>query len=271
MLFTMPNQQCQSTEGMLFCSSNKLICHCHHQMRDMDCSVAVSTVHFHKSLYNTSAHRQNGEQASIHRLKVWVHCPQPLCPWSSLVARIYDVALNFEVSNFGFSMLVRRQEEHPACKKLSHEVLAWLSVWSELQMICILSSWCHCHPIISCFIIILNGFVPFWCRLTQVVLEKRPLNECPSDMRLTDCCMYTVTIHTLAPCCLILLKKNVSEGIFILISANTLYGPMHTKSGVQEYVDALEEIKKQGGKIAFGGKVSSSYFGILQSNFVFWS
>jgi len=34
--------------------------------------------------------------------------------------------------------------------KLSGEVLAWLSVWSELQMICIWSSWCHCHPIISC-------------------------------------------------------------------------------------------------------------------------
>jgi len=44
-----------------------------------------------------------------------------------------------------------RQEEHAACKKLSDEVLAWLSVWSEVQMICIWSSWCHCHPIISCF------------------------------------------------------------------------------------------------------------------------
>jgi len=30
-------------------------------------------------------------------------------------------------------------------------VLAWLSVWSEVQMICVPSSWCHCHPIISCF------------------------------------------------------------------------------------------------------------------------
>ena len=37
-------------------------------------------------------------------------------------------------------------EGHPACKKLSGEVLAWLSVWSEVQMICIWSSWCHCHP-----------------------------------------------------------------------------------------------------------------------------
>jgi len=34
--------------------------------------------------------------------------------------------------------------------KLSGEVLAWSSVWSEVQMICIWSSWCHCRPIISC-------------------------------------------------------------------------------------------------------------------------
>ena len=30
-------------------------------------------------------------------------------------------------------LLVGRQEEHPACKKLSGGVLAWLSVWSEVQ------------------------------------------------------------------------------------------------------------------------------------------
>jgi len=29
--------------------------------------------------------------------------------------------------------LVGRQEGHPACKKLGGEVLAWLSVWSEVQ------------------------------------------------------------------------------------------------------------------------------------------
>jgi len=29
--------------------------------------------------------------------------------------------------------LVGRQEGHPACKKQSGEVLAWLSVWSEVQ------------------------------------------------------------------------------------------------------------------------------------------
>jgi len=38
--------------------------------------------------------------------------------------------------HFAFSaltLLVGRQEGHPACKKLSGGVLAWLSVWSEVQ------------------------------------------------------------------------------------------------------------------------------------------
>ena len=30
-------------------------------------------------------------------------------------------------------LLTGRQEGHPACKKLSSEVLAWLSVWGEVQ------------------------------------------------------------------------------------------------------------------------------------------
>jgi len=31
-------------------------------------------------------------------------------------------------------LLVGWQEGHPACKKLSGGVLAWLSVWSEVQL-----------------------------------------------------------------------------------------------------------------------------------------
>jgi len=41
-----------------------------------------------------------------------------------------------ELFVFAFSaltLLVGRQKGHPACKKLSGGVLAWLSVWSELQ------------------------------------------------------------------------------------------------------------------------------------------
>jgi len=57
---------------------------------------------------------------------------------------------------------------------MSGEGLAWLSVCSEVQMICMWSSWCRCHPVILCFIKIQNGLL-FWCWLTQFVLEKRPL------------------------------------------------------------------------------------------------
>jgi len=52
------------------------------------------------------------------------------------------------------TLLVGRQEGHPACKKT--EVLASLSVWSEVQT-CIWPSWCHCHSL-SCFSKIQIGF-----------------------------------------------------------------------------------------------------------------
>ena len=65
------------------------------------------------------------------------------------------------------TLLVGHQEEHPARKKLSDGVLAWLSIWSVVQMICILSSWCHCHPIISCFSKIQNG-LPLLARLSWI-------------------------------------------------------------------------------------------------------
>jgi len=41
-------------------------------------------------------------------------------------------------------LLAGRQEGHPACKKLSAEMLAWLYVWGEVQ-ICTLPSRYHCH------------------------------------------------------------------------------------------------------------------------------
>ena len=61
-------------------------------------------------------------------------------------------------------------------KKLSGEVLAWLSVWSEVQT-CVWPSWCHCHslPLAS---VKSRLVLPFWYRPTWVVLEKGPLNGC---------------------------------------------------------------------------------------------
>ena len=48
----------------------------------------------------------------------------------------YIYAYMFIHTAFAFSaltLLVGRQEGHPACKKQSGGVLAWLSVWSEVQ------------------------------------------------------------------------------------------------------------------------------------------
>ena len=49
----------------------------------------------------------------------------------AFVARLRDF-----VAFSALTLLVGWQEGHPVCKKLSSEVLAWLSVWSEVQ-ICI--------------------------------------------------------------------------------------------------------------------------------------
>jgi len=60
------------------------------------------------------------------------------------------------------TLLVGRQEGHPACKKTE---------WWGL---------CHCHSL-SLAPVKSRLVLPFWYWLTQVVLEKRPLNGCSSS------------------------------------------------------------------------------------------
>jgi len=55
-----------------------------------------------------------------------------VCSYTQLYALLHALS--------ALMLLVGQQEGHPACKKLSGEVLAWLFVWSEAQMICIWSS-----------------------------------------------------------------------------------------------------------------------------------
>ena len=76
------------------------------------------------------------------------------------------------------TLLVGQQEGHPACKKLSGGVLAWLSVWTlergaDLHMAQLMPL-----PLtLSCFSKIQIG-LPFWYWLTWIVPEKGPLNGC---------------------------------------------------------------------------------------------
>ena len=86
------------------------------------------------------------------------------------------------------TLLVGRQEGHPACKKLSGGVLAWLSVWSEMQT-CICPSWCRCH---SLSLASVKSRSPFWYWLTWVVPEKGPLNGCVC----VCVCVCLCVIHT---------------------------------------------------------------------------
>ena len=73
-------------------------------------------------------------------------------------------------------LLVGRQEGHPDCKKLSGEVLAWLFVWSEVQ-ICTWPGRCQCHSL-SLASVKSRLVSPFWYLFTQVVLDKGLLNGC---------------------------------------------------------------------------------------------
>ena len=84
--------------------------------------------------------------------------------------------LLFLLSFSALMLLVGRQEGHPACKKLSGGVLAWLFVWSDGQ-ICIWPSWCHCRSL-SLAPIKSRLDLPFWYRLTWIVPDKGPLNVC---------------------------------------------------------------------------------------------
>jgi len=53
-----------------------------------------------------------------------------------MILLVFDVIACHAFSVLAFSaltLLVGQQEGHPACRKQSGGVLAWLSVWSEMQ------------------------------------------------------------------------------------------------------------------------------------------
>ena len=81
------------------------------------------------------------------------------------------------------TMLVGCQEEHVACKRLRDAVLAWLSVRSKAQMVCIWSSWCLCHTIISCFIKI---------QLSSLMIVEASLPGSPGKENIKRVCLSCI-------------------------------------------------------------------------------
>jgi len=64
-------------------------------------------------------------------------------------------------------LFVGHQEDAPVCKQLSDG--CWRGYLSGVR--CKWSSWCHCHPVISCFIEIQNGLL-LWCQLDEADMEE---------------------------------------------------------------------------------------------------
>ena len=125
---------------------------------------------------------QNILRLSYYNAKVTINLRlttilQNILQWMESFSRVRftcKIVISLEIVFSALTLLVGRQEEHPACKKLSGGLLAWLSVWSKVQT-CIWHSWCHSLSLAS---VKSRLVLPFWYWLTRVVPEKGPLNRC---------------------------------------------------------------------------------------------
>jgi len=73
------------------------------------------------------------------------------------------------------TLLVGRQEGHPACK--NWVVGCWHGYLSGARCRLVCHWWCHCHSL-SLAPVKSRLVLPFWYRLTWVVLDKGPLSGC---------------------------------------------------------------------------------------------
>ena len=126
-------------------------------------------------------------------------------------------------------------------KKLSGGVLAWLSLWSEVQT-CIWPSWCHCHSL-SLASVKSRSVLPFWYRLTRIVPEKGPLNgmcvcvfigwfflAVSSVLQVKVNCGKSVTSHRLVVRCCILAaswKSNKALDLHYVETSLCTWSPVH--------------------------------------------
>jgi len=82
----------------------------------------------------TVAYWQHGMAVALLGISAKLLYIDPVCTatddhlWADIPSQ-YVTSLDFNA----LTLLVGRQEAHPACKKLSGGVLAWSSVWSEVQ------------------------------------------------------------------------------------------------------------------------------------------
>ena len=93
-----------------------------------------------------------------------------------LILAVFIVCCLLLVAFSALTLLVGRQEEHPACKKTE---------WSDADAVICLERGADFHmaqlmplPLTVSSSVKSRLVQPFWYRLTWVVLEKGPLNGC---------------------------------------------------------------------------------------------
>lgn len=104
------------------------------------------------------------------------------CCWS-LHLVILNVRIHYPVAFNGLKLLFGRHKMHRACKKLSDEILAWLSGWSEFLMLCVWSTWCHC----------LSFYSSLELRLFHLSVPTYPGSLRKREL-LNKCCSYVFAI-----------------------------------------------------------------------------
>ena len=93
------------------------------------------------------------------------------------------------------TLLVGRQEGHPACKKTEQWGVGVVDCLEQVQT-CIWPSGFHCHSL-SLASVKSRLVLPFWYRLTWVVPDKGPLNGCMLNgcncQEISNCCGPVLT------------------------------------------------------------------------------
>jgi len=83
--------------------------------------------------------------------------------------------------------------------------------------VCIWSSWCHWHPQTPSSLASFKSrlVLPFWYRLTRVVVEKMPLNGCRSS---SSSCWLNEWLQTMHHC--VCRASNVSRSVLSPVCSN---------------------------------------------------
>jgi len=106
------------------------------------------------------------------------------------------------------TLLVGRQEGHPACKKTEWWGASMVRVRADLHTAQLMPL-----PLtVTCFSKILT-VLPFWYRLTWVVPEKGPLNGCVCKCKKLISCHWLLSKYTLLPYFYFLLAPKIMREI----------------------------------------------------------